>query len=56
MDENLEELLQLQEECEHPNPERKRVSGDWDDNGYDMYCRYWWDYTCLDCGERWMED
>lgn len=47
------ELKQLQEECGHPNLEKKYGS---DTGNYDRSqdC-YWTDYNCPDCGKRWCE-
>lgn len=49
-----QKLYDLRKECTHPRVVKKGCSdtGNWC-KGDD---RYWYDFTCPDCGERWTED
>lgn len=49
-----QKLFELRKECTHPRAAKKGNSntGNWC-KGDD---RYWYDFTCPDCGARWTED
>jgi transcription initiation factor IIE alpha subunit len=49
-----EDLSALQEECEHPNKNKKYMCN----NGYDSTKddSFWVEFKCPDCGKFWTED